>query len=244
MRVGIMQPYFFPYLGYFALIERCDQWVVFDVTQYTPKTWMNRNRVLHPSAGTNWVTVPLANSSQSIAIREARVLDGTAALTTTLGKLSHYRRKAPHWRAVEDLVRSAFEAVTDDSLVSLNVSTMAAVCGYLDVAFQPTICSELDVDLGSVDHAGGWAPLVAEALGASEYLNPIGGQELFTEREFSERGIALEFLNFPVFEYDTSPYAFEPGLSVLDVLMWNAPDQVRAAISEATIKPAAELLTS
>ena len=49
MRLGIMQPYFFPYLGHFALIANVDAWIVFDVTQYTPRTWINRNRVLHPS---------------------------------------------------------------------------------------------------------------------------------------------------------------------------------------------------
>jgi hypothetical protein len=91
MRVGIMQPYFFPHLGHFALIDRSDTWVVFDVTQYTPKTWMNRNRVLHPAGSWNWVTVPLMNSSNSISIREARVLDGAGAYQSALGKLSHYR---------------------------------------------------------------------------------------------------------------------------------------------------------
>ena len=66
MRIGIMQPYFFPYLGHFALIANVDAWIVFDVTQYTPKTWINRNRVLHPTSGANWVSVALKNSSISI----------------------------------------------------------------------------------------------------------------------------------------------------------------------------------
>ena len=66
MRLGIMQPYFFPYPGHFALIASVDRWIVFDVTQYTPKTWMNRNRVLHPASGAMYVTVPLANASKAI----------------------------------------------------------------------------------------------------------------------------------------------------------------------------------
>src|SRR5579875_2797125 len=142
MRAGIMQPYFFPYLGYFALIERSDTWVVFDVTQYTPKTWMNRNRVLHPTESWNWVTVPLSNSSNSIRIHEARVLAPQKARSSALGKLSHYRNRAPHWREVEDLVSSAFDDAHDDSLVALNVSAMAAVCAYLEVRFEPLICSQ------------------------------------------------------------------------------------------------------
>jgi len=241
MRVGIMQPYFFPHLGHFALIDRSDTWVVFDVTQYTPKTWMNRNRVLHPAGSWNWVTVPLMNSSNSISIREARVLDGAGAYQSVLGKLSHYRNKAPFSRAVEDLVAAAFADVTDDSLVALNVNALRAVCSYLDISFEPLICSQLGLDLSGVSHPGGWAPAIASALGADEYLNPIGGRALFSEREFSELGIDLEFLDAPPFEYETRPYTFEPGLSIIDVLMWNEPTAVRAALSKATVTRAPEL---
>ncbi len=235
MRAGIMQPYFFPYLGYFALIERSDTWVVFDVTQYTPKTWMNRNRVLHPAGAWNWVTVPLANSSNSILIREARILDRSCARDSALGKLSHYRHKAPNWRTVNELVRAAFDASDDDSLVSLNVSSLAVVCSYLDVSFEPLVCSELGFDLSTVEHPGGWAPTIAAELGATEYLNPMGGRALFDPADFSRHGITLEFLDFPTFEYETAPFEFEPNLSVLDVLMWNEPAQIRAAMSGATL---------
>lgn len=235
-----MQPYFFPYVGYFALIDRVDTWVVFDVTQYTPKTWMNRNRVLHPTTGWNWVTVPLANSSQSIAIHEAKVADPLAALRSTLGKLSHYRRRAPYWSEVEAVVRATFESVTDRSLVDLNVRGMAAVCAYLGVEFRPLVCSELDLDLGRIDGPGGWAPAIAAALGASEYVNPIGGAHLFDPADFAAAGVNLSFLEQPCFTYDTGPYQFEPGLSVLDALMWNPPSVVRTALESARLLRAGE----
>jgi hypothetical protein len=118
-----MQPYFFPYMGDFALIANVDAWIVFDITQYTPKTWINRNRVLHPTSGANWVSIALKNSRRSIKIREARVLDVAAAARSTLGKLGHYRRFAPYERAVEEIVRATFDAVADDdSLVALVVA--------------------------------------------------------------------------------------------------------------------------
>jgi hypothetical protein len=234
-RIGIMQPYFFPYLGYFALIEHCDTWVVFDVTQYTPKTWMNRNRVLHPEAGWNWVTVPLANSSNSITIDEARVLDRRAARASVLGKLSHYRRRAPYWRAVEGLVEQSFDAALDDALVDLDVAGLAAVCAYLGLDFAPLIASELRLDLPAIDHPGGWAPAIAHALGASRYLNPIGGRELFHPSEFEAVGVALEFLEPPTLEYDPAPFAYVPDLSILDVLMWNHPSAVRQALATARV---------
>lgn len=244
MRAGIMQPYFFPYLGYFALIERSDKWVVFDVTQYTPKTWMNRNRVLHPSESWNWVTVPLANSSNSIRIHEAQVLDVNKARSSALGKISHYRNRAPYWREVNELLETSFDDAGEGSLVALNVSAMRVVCAYLGITFEPLICSELALDLSMVDHPGGWAPAVSSALGANEYLNPVGGHQLFRDEEFRKQGITLEFLEFPTFEYDTGSYAFEPNLSVLDVLMWNDVKSIRSALAAATVKPASELLPS
>jgi hypothetical protein len=241
MRAGIMQPYFFPYLGHFALVQHSDAWVVFDVTQYTPKTWMNRNRVLHPAGSWNWITVPLANSGRSIRISEARVLDGIKARNSAIGKLSHYRRKAPFWRMVEDLVSAAFDGAADDSLVALNVSALSVVCRYLGIQFEPLICSQLGIDFSGVTHPGGWAPVAAAAIGANRYLNPIGGHALFSEADFIERGLSLEFLEFPMFEYDSSPFTFQPGLSIIDVLMWNDVSAVCSALSEAVVVHPSEL---
>lgn len=79
MRLGIMQPYFFPYLGHFSLIAAVDEWIVFDVSQYTPRTWMNRNRVLNPAGGCKWVTIPLSNGSIHKRTHEILVLDSVAA---------------------------------------------------------------------------------------------------------------------------------------------------------------------
>ncbi|HET6964754.1 MAG TPA: WbqC family protein [Acidimicrobiales bacterium] len=244
MRVGIMQPYFFPYLGYFSLIERVDSWVVFDITQYTPKTWMNRNRVLHPSGGWNWITVPLTNSSRSIVIHEAVVADAAATQRSTLGKLSHYRNRAPYWREVEQIVRAAFAAEDGHSLVDLNVRGLGAVCSYLGIRFEPLVCSTLGLDLAPPAHPGGWAPAIARALGADEYINPIGGLSLFDPAEFTGAGIALGFLDQPPFTYDTGPYGFESSLSILDVLMWNSPSAVRAAMAAAAVIPAAETVAA
>ncbi|MBV8107533.1 MAG: WbqC family protein [Hyphomicrobiales bacterium] len=241
MRLGVMQPYFFPYFGHFALIANVDEWIVFDVTQYTPKTWINRNRVLHPSSGANWVSVPLKNSSISIRIREARVLDLAAAAQSTLGKLSHYRRKAPYAREVEGIVEQTFSAEgIGDSLVRLNVAGLEAVCAYLGVPFRRTICSEMNLTLPDEMGPGDWAPMIAGLVGAGAYLNPIGGRALFRKADFEARGVKLEFLKTVDFVYETAPFAFIPNLSILDVLMWNAPEVVRNALkTTATVVEAA-----
>ena len=238
MKLGIMQPYFFPYLGHFALIAHTDAWVVFDITQYTPKTWMNRNRVLHPKDGWNYVSVPLANSSISIKTSEAQVLQLDGARRSVLGKLTHYRR-APYYKAVEALVQESMADRGDASLVKLNVRGLEAVCRYLGLPFDYRICSELDLPLPDKLPPGEWAPTISAALGASGYVNPIGGRELFDPPAFASRGIDLQFLSFDHPVYEVGAYRFEPGLSILDVLMWNDPQRVVKMLREGTTLVAA-----
>jgi hypothetical protein len=234
VRLGIMQPYFFPYLGHFALIAAVDEWIVFDVTQYTPKTWMNRNRILHPKESWQYVTVPLANSSIAIKTHEARVVSLADAKTSLRGKLSAFRRQAPFFRQVDELIGSAFDNTASDSLCELNVNALKAVCDYLGVPFSYRVCSELNLEYPEHMTPGDWAPFVCQALGASEYVNPAGGRELFDPADFERIGVALKFAEFDEFSYDPAPYRYEPHLSVIDVLLWNAPDKVAAALSSHT----------
>lgn len=237
MRLGIMQPYFFPYLGHFSLIAACDAWVVFDITQYTPKGWMNRNRVRHPDGGPNWVSVPLQQSSISLLTWQARVQDVAATERMVLGKLSHYRKRAPFARAVEALVREAFALPPgDDSLVHLDVRALSAVCRYLDLPFAPRICSELDLALPDDLGPGEWALEIASRLCADAYLNPASGRALFDPAAFAARGIELQFLQPRSWAYAAGPFEPLADLSILDVLMWNEPAAVRAALqAHATI---------
>jgi hypothetical protein len=223
MRLGIMQPYFFPYLGHFALIAHTDVWVVFDITQYTPKTWMSRNRVLHPIKGWNYITVPISNSSIHIKTCEARVLDMATTHKSILGKLSHYRRKAPYFNAVIRIVDEVFASPNSDLLVNLNARTLRSVCQYLDIPFSAKICSELGLPLPPNLGPGEWALEISSRLGAHEYINPDSGRHLFDPRRFREHDISLHFLQFDDFVYETPSYQFENNLSVLDVLMWNDP---------------------
>jgi len=232
-RIGIMQPYFFPHLPHFALIDQTDRWVVLDVTQYTPQTWMNRNRVLHPSEGWWYVTVPVRGVAETAPIREVILHNPDLSFRLTAGRLQHYRRRAPYYREVLGLVERAFCERTDDSLVALDATSLRVVCEYLSIEFDYSVCSELGLDLSGVEHAGQWSLRIAEQLAAAEYLNPVGGAALFRPAEFEAAGIRLRFLDVPPMTYEVpSPYAFVPSLSIIDVLMWNSPREVRGFIRD------------
>ncbi|MHB1891186.1 MAG: WbqC family protein, partial [Acidimicrobiales bacterium] len=218
-----------------SLINVCDRWVVFDTSQYTPKTWMNRNRLLHPQSGWLWMTVPVVSAPRETPIRDIRLHNPQRARQTINGQLGHYRRVAPHWQQVETLVDEVFSGLQGDSLVELDIRSLAAVCSYLGLGFEPLVASALPLALPTVDHPGGWAPAVAAALRADSYVNPIGGVHLFDLAEFAEVGVQLRLLEQPAFSYPTGPFRFEPSLSILDVLMWNDVDAVRQAIGEARL---------
>jgi WbqC-like protein family len=231
MKLGIMQPYFFPNLSHFALISAVDQWIVFDITQYTRRSWINRNRVLHPAGGWQYISIPLLNSSIHIKILEAEIASPRNQERYVLGKISHCKRRAPYYAQVCDIVRATFAGIVDGRLVSLNVSGLSAVCDYLGLKFRHRLCSQLALDYPDGLREGQWAPWIAGKLSADAYVNPIGGRTLFNPPDFSRQHISLQFLKFSTFVYDTPGYNFESGLSILDVLMWNSPDTIVRAIS-------------
>jgi hypothetical protein len=230
MKLGIMQPYFFPYLGHFALIADVDEWIVFDITQYTRKSWINRNRVLHPDHGWQYISIPLRNSSIHIRISEAKVADCREQERYVLGKISHYKKRAPYYEHVRDIVRSSFAGVAHDSLVSLNVAGLRTVCEYLGLPFSYRLCSQLNIEFPDKLLPGQWAPWLAGRLRADVYINPVGGRPLFDPADFAREAVGLQFLDFAPFIYDTPGYIFENSLSILDVLMWNGPDAIVEAI--------------
>lgn len=232
MKVGIMQPYFFPYLGHFALISLVDEWVVFDVSQYTPKTWMNRNRVLHPNQGWQYLTVPLSNSSTSIKTAEAKLVNLVEAKRLILGKLAHYKKKAPYFYVVNNLVEEAFDLSIDNSLVNLNVNALKVVCEYIGIPFLYQIASAMELDYPPNLGPGGWAPFISKELNANEYVNPVAGRALFQQEDFVNNGVKLSFAQFSEFRYQTAPYEFQSSLSVIDVMMWNSPKEILNAINQ------------
>jgi len=227
MKLGIMQPYFFPYAGYFSLIAKTDKWVVFDITQYTKKTWMNRNRILHPSQGWQYITVPVVKLNRSTRISEVLVSQREKSKTRILGQLAHYRRFAPYYNNVIEIVEEAFLDSDSDTLVGLNVKGIKLVCQYLDVPFDYEICSEAGYGLPEKMNPGEWALEISSILGASEYINPPSGEFLFSKEDFARNDIQLTILEPPACIYATGKYEFVNYLSILDVLMWNEANVVR-----------------
>nr|WP_197740498.1 WbqC family protein [Desulfosarcina widdelii] len=231
-----MQPYFFPYIGYFELISRADRWVVFDVCQYKRKSWMNRNRILRPPnsnrSDTSWqyVHVPVEKAPREARIQDIRVKDIPSALDLILAQVEHYKKRAPYFHHVKAIVEDAFLKSRSNLLVDLNISALAAVCRYIGLPFEWELCSKMELELGGIVHPGQWALEISRQLGAEAYINPPGGRGIFRQEEWDLAGIDLKFTEFFSFRYNCDPYKFEDALSIIDVMMWNAPEEIFKAI--------------
>lgn len=229
MRLSIMQPYFFPYLGYFDLVARVDRWVVFDTPQYVRHGWVNRNRILHPETGWQYIVVPLKKHGRSTPILDIEIHEDGRWKRRMVGQLEHYRKRAPYFRETMDLLAETLETDTR-SLAELDVKSLEAVCRRLAIPFRPEWYSRMNLPIGDVDAPGDWALEIAAAMGAREYVNPPGGAQLFDREQFERRGIELTLQRFEPLVYDCPPYQFEPNLSILDVLLWNSPEAIRLCL--------------
>jgi len=225
MKLGIMQPYFFPYLGYFDLINCVDKWIVFDIAQYIRHGWINRNRILHPNEGWLYVVMPLEKHSRETAIKDVGIAIDQRWEERIIGQLQHYRKKSPYFTETMGLVESCL-SLEEDSLSRMNVFILDRVCAHLNIRFDYSFFSEMNLKLGPVEGPGDWALRISEAMGAKEYVNPPGAN-FFDEGKFRDAGIRLTIRKLPPFEYLCRGYEFIANLSIIDVLLWNEPEKVK-----------------
>ena len=220
-----MQPYFFPYLGYFDLINRSDRWVVFDTAQYIQQGWINRNRILHVNGGWRYIIAPVRKHPHTAAIGEVLVDDSAAWRQRLPRQLGHYR-KAPFFASVMQLIERGLSD-PEPHIARLNVILLDLVCRYLGISFRFDFLSKMNLDLKGVEGPGDWGLKVSAALGASEYVNATGGGGLFDSQAFRDAGIKLTIVDPVSFTYACDTFQFEPHLSIIDVLMWNDPETVK-----------------
>jgi hypothetical protein len=226
-----MQPYFFPYLGYFQLIVAVDRFVLFDDAQYMKGGWINRNRILKPHGGPQYINVPIVKHESRVTIKEIRAKSECDWKAFVLRQIDHYRKKAPFYPEVRSLLESCFE-LEEESVAQLDGHYLRAICDYLGISFEIEFSSAMNFDYSHVATADDWPLTIGKQLGASEYINPVGGAKLFDRNKFVQNDLKLSFLEPRLRPYTQGCDRFEPGLSIIDVLMFNDRKTVRAMIDD------------
>lgn len=233
MKIGIMQPYFFPYLGYISLIKHTDEFMLFDPVQFIRHGWIERNRILKPNEGWQYIGVPLQKHELSTKIQDIKVDNSQNWQLKLLAQLQHYKKRSPYYKQAIDVIQKGFSEKTD-SITQLNFNTLKAVCEYLSIPFNCSIFSNRNLKIDPVNAPDEWALNICKALKYDEYWNPPGGQEFFDPSKYQKAGVKLVFQK-PILEFYSQrrgPENFEPGLSIIDVMMFNSPEQINKMLDK------------
>jgi hypothetical protein len=217
-----MQPYLFPYIGYFQLIHACDRFVFYDDVSFIKQGWINRNRYLLQDEP-KYFTVPLRNASSHVAIRDVETSTSTDWRSQILAQLTEAYKKAPYFISTLALVEKVFEKPTL-SIGELARESILAVCQHLRLQREFIMSSV--VYNNSEFRAQDRLLDICRIETAQKYLNPIGGVELYDKRAFAARGVELSFVQTNAIVYPQFDFPFVPHLSIIDVMMFNAPSQI------------------
>jgi hypothetical protein len=221
-----MQPYFFPYIGYFQLIAAVDLFLVYDNIKYTKKGWINRNRMLQNAKDATF-SLPLKHASDRLDIAERELADSFDR-DNLLQRLEGAYHRAPYFPQTFPLIEQVVRHEASN-LFSFLHHSLIRTCAHLGLTTPIRISSQVAVDTG----LKGQEKVIAlcKALGASTYVNAIGGTKLYSKDAFRDQGIELKFIQAKPFEYPQYGSAFVPWLSIIDVMMFNPPEVVRSRIA-------------
>lgn len=240
--LAIMQPYFFPYLGYWQLIAASDIFVLNDDVQYIRHGWINRNQILRPDNGWTYMVVPLHRSACDTRIRDMRIDDSQPWRERIRGQLAAAYRKAPHFRLVMELVDTALDTRTSH-IADLNAAIIGLVCHELGLSARLRVQSSGGFDYTNIREAGDWSLEVGHQIGARTYINPIGGAALYRADRFQACNMELNFLKMDERVYDQQRADFESSLSIIDVLMFTGIDGVKERLKACQIIQAQNMIS-
>ena len=224
VKVGVMQPYFLPYIGYFQLIDAVDKFVLYDNIEYTKKGWINRNYIL-VNGEAQLITLSLKKDSDFLYVNQ-RTLSQSWSLDRIkiLNKVANSYRKAPHYDKVMPIVQQILN-YEDANLFNFIHHSLKEICSFLDITTEILVSSSL----GIKETLKGQDKVISicENCSADIYYNSIGGKELYDKEIFSNKNIDLFFIESIGFEYKQFKNKFVSNLSIVDILMFNNKEIVK-----------------
>lgn len=231
MKIGIMQPYFLPYIGYWQLLNAVDKYIIYDDVNYINRGWINRNRILLNSKD-KMITLSLKEVSQNKLIKEIELLNNEKEREKLLKTISQSYKKAPFYDEVYPLIEEILN-FKEINLGKFLENSIKKIIEYLEINTTILISSEIEKD--NMLKGKNKILDICKNLGASEYYNAIGGQELYSYEEFNKEEIKLKFLKSGNIEYRQFKNEFIPNLSIIDVMMFNSKEKIKEFLNNYTL---------
>ncbi|KZW95457.1 WbqC family protein [Aeromonas veronii] len=223
--IAVMQPYIFPYLGYYQLVNMVDVFILYDDVNFINRGYINRNNILVNGAVQRF-TLPVPGSSQNKKICELSFSPDTKKI---LKAISQAYSKAPFYSDVYPLIEMVLQK-EDRRIASVCQVGIKSVFDYLDVDKKIIKSTDLTYDRGAspADRLIEMTKLFDDSV----YVNSIGGQALYDKGYFYTRGVELKFMKMKSLQYSQAKGEFIPNLSMIDVLMWNSKEKVKQILEQ------------
>ena len=222
-----MQPYFFPYIGYFQLINAVDTFVVFDDVNYIKKGWINRNNIL-VNGNSILFSVPLKEVSQNKLINQILIDENSSWNMDLLKTITISYKKTPYFLEAIKIV-SEILLHEEQHLAKFITFSLQKICEYLNINTKIILSSEIEKD--STLKAQDKIIEICRKLDADHYINAIGGKALYDKEVFSKNNIKLNFIESRPIHYQQFKNEFIPWLSIIDVMMFNSVDEIKAMLN-------------
>ena len=228
MKVGIMQPYFFPYIGYWQLINEVDRFVVLDDVDYKKRGWISRNYILI-NGKESLINLNVKKPERYSLINEIELFDYDSTRLKIMKKIELAYGRAPFFKDAFSVIES-INMKDVGSLTEYLVFAIKSICSYIGIETDIIISSDIEKrsELRRQDRIID----ICKRLDASQYINPIGGTSLYSDKSFQEEGIELSFLRCDEIHYRQFNDEFVSNLSIIDVMMFNPPDKINEMLKE------------
>lgn len=228
---GIMQPYLYPYIGYFQMVQKCNKFIYYDDVSFIKKGWINRNRIRSGSSEHIFVT-PVTKASQNRKINETFLTSDQLWINKLQKSLDMNYSGSKNYEEVSALVMNTLTkySVPTNTIADLAIASLESVISYFDLPIIRKRSSMLEKKFENENRSNRLIN-ISKSQGCTRYINSIGGKKLYSKEEFKEHGIELCFLNAEIREYQQTKAPFIKGLSIIDLLMNCSKDEAINHIS-------------
>ena len=219
-----MQPYFFPYIGYFQLMNAVDEFVVYDNIEFSKKGWVHRNRIL-VNGESAYITIPLKKDSDYLDIRDRYLADvWIQERKKMLNRINESYRKSPCFDLVFPVVEKTILS-EELNLFRFLLNSLTTIKDHLGISTKLTVSSDIPIDHDL--RAEKRVIATCRERKARMYINPIGGVGLYNKEEFKNNGLELIYLKTSDLSYSQFKNEFVPSLSIIDLMMFNSKERIK-----------------
>jgi hypothetical protein len=232
--IAIMQPYFFPYIGYYQLFNAADEFVFYDDVNFIKRGWINRNNFLI-QGNQKKITIPVEKASQNNLIMNTYSALNDAEGSKILKNIEISYNKAPHFEEVFQIFRNVIDISTKKTPISeVAAMSITLVAKYLNLSTQVSYSSKKFHESKGLEKADRLIS-ICKKRGIHNYLNAINGKELYSKDYFTSRDINLKFIQPKFIQYQQLSDNYIGNLSIIDVLMFNSVNETKDLLTKYSI---------